>query len=219
MTRSVLNLTAEDLRAMKERYRAHFINSLSGFKSANLLGTTDLQGNLNLAIVSSVIHLGANPPLMGMVTRPRTVERHSVENLIATGYYTLNHVHPDILEAAHQSSARYPRGTSEFEATGLTPYFGQELSAPYVAESRLSIGLKFCESKLIEQNNTEFIIGEIVEVRLSKHALREDGFVDLEALSSVTISGLDSYHLTQSLGRYRYAKPNEPLRRLTDPSD
>lgn len=203
-----LNFSAEDLAAMESRYRAHFINSLAGFKSANLVGTVDTKGQNNLAIVSSVIHLGASPPLMGMITRPRSVERHSVENLIETGFYTLNQVNTDIVEAAHQTSARYPRGNSEFEATGLTPVYGSAHPAPYVAESRLSVGLKLREHKLIELNNTEFIIGEIIEVWLDSKALQRDGFVDLEALGSVAISGLDSYHQTQRVGRLSYAKPD-----------
>lgn len=203
-----LNFSATDLDAMESRYRAHFINSLAGFKSANLVGSVDAKGRNNLAIVSSVIHLGASPPLMGMVTRPRSVERHTVDNLIETGFYTLNQVNSEIVEAAHQTSARYPRGDSEFEATGLTPVYGSVHPAPYVAESRLSVGLKLRERKLIELNNTEFIIGEIIEVWLDSEALQSDGFVDLEILGSVTISGLDSYHRTQSMGRLSYAKPD-----------
>lgn len=204
---SRLNFFAIDLEAMESRYRAHFINSLAGFKSANLVGSIDAKGRNNLAIVSSVIHLGASPPLMGMVARPRNVERHTLENLIQTGFYTLNQVNSDIVEAAHQTSARYPRGNSEFHATGLTPVYGSVHPAPYVAESRLSIGLQLRERKPIELNNIEFIIGEILEVWLDSEALQADGFVDLELLGSVAIAGLDSYHRTQRIARLSYAKP------------
>lgn len=34
-----------------------------------------------------------------------------------------------------------------------------------------------------------------------------DGYVDIESLDLVTISGLDSYHSTQRLHRLSYAKP------------
>lgn len=155
-----------------------------------------------------------------MVTRPRTVERHSVDNLLSQSYYTLNHVNADIMKAAHQTSARYPRGESEFNATGLTPYFTDIQPAPYVAESHLSLGLELRERKLIELNDTEFIIGDIVEVRLNGEAIREDGYVDIEALGSLTISGLDRYHTTQRQERMAYAKPDvapNPLN-LTDES-
>ena len=67
----------------------YFINSLSGYKSANLVGTADHQGRHNLAIVSSVVHLGAQPPLVGMIMRPDVVERHTLANIRETGWYTL----------------------------------------------------------------------------------------------------------------------------------
>lgn len=97
----------EAIVAMEKRYRATFVNSLSGFKSANLLGTSDTNQQTNLCIVSSVFHLGANPALMGVIIRPDTVPRDTLENIRATGFYTLNHVQKEMIVAAHQTSARY----------------------------------------------------------------------------------------------------------------
>ncbi|WP_353956981.1 hypothetical protein [uncultured Idiomarina sp.] len=48
-----------DLAQMKDRERARFVNCLSGFKSANVIGTRDRHQQDNLAIVSSVVHLGS----------------------------------------------------------------------------------------------------------------------------------------------------------------
>ena len=47
---------------MEDRKRIALINSLSGFKSLNLIGTINNQGQTNLAIFNSVVHIGANPP-------------------------------------------------------------------------------------------------------------------------------------------------------------
>jgi len=47
------------IEAMGHLYRVAFINSLPGFKSANLLGTVDNNGQTNLSIVSSCIHIGS----------------------------------------------------------------------------------------------------------------------------------------------------------------
>lgn len=214
MTRKIKAVSRSYIDTMEPGFRAQFINSLSGFKSVNLVGTCDAQGRENLAIVSSVVHLGANPPLMAMVTRPRSVERHTVENLMATSFFTLNHVSSAFVEAAHQTSARYARDQSEFAQVGLTPWYSEAFPAPYVAESALRIGLRWRESKLIELNDTELIIGEIDEVHLDSMAWREDGSVDIEALGSVALSGLDSYHTTQRLRRLAYAKPGLPPRPL-----
>jgi len=70
-----MKFSKDEIDNLEQRERVLFINSLSGFKSANLVGTANTQKQSNLAIVSSVVHLGANPPLLSMVMRPRSVPR------------------------------------------------------------------------------------------------------------------------------------------------
>ncbi len=201
-----MHFSKDRIAALEKHTRTHFINSLSGFKSANLIGTQDEQGNTNLAIVSSVIHLGAHPPLVGMIMRPHSVPRHTFENILQTGVYTINQVNKSIYKQAHQTSARYDKDESEFEETGLTPEYLNEFSAPFVKESRLKYSVKFVESKHLEINGTELVIGEIVDVYLDETALQSDGFLDLQAIDTVAVTGLDSYHTANKLTRLPYAK-------------
>jgi flavin reductase (DIM6/NTAB) family NADH-FMN oxidoreductase RutF len=210
-----MKLNRPDLDALPDRQRAAFINCLSGYKSANLIGTISRTGQSNLAIVSSVVHLGANPPLLAFINRPPSVDRHTLEYLTDTGYFTINHVHTDMVEAAHQTSARYERDVSEFAAVGLTAEFGSLHPAPYVAESRLRIGLAVRETRPIELNGTVMVIGEIIEILMPDDALREDGFVDLARMDTVTIGGLDGYYRVEPLLRLDYAKPDRPPRKLS----
>ena len=70
-----MKLNAENIAAMASRERAAFVNSLSGFKAANLVGTADSQGRTNLAIMSSAVHLGSHPPLLALVIRPGVLSR------------------------------------------------------------------------------------------------------------------------------------------------
>lgn len=209
-----MKLQRVELQGMEERRRAAFVNCLSGYKSANLIGTIGPQGQTNLAMVSSVFHLGANPPLLAFISRPPSTERHTLEYLQHSGYFTINHVHSGIVEAAHQTSARYSREESEFDAVGLTVQHSELQPAPYVAESHIKIGLALRESKPIELNGTVMVIGEIVEVLLPDKALTADGFVDLAQMSTVTVAGLDGYYQPEPLFRLSYAKPDQPLRRL-----
>lgn len=201
-----MHFTKARITALEKHTRTHFINSLSGFKSANLIGTQDSQGNTNLSIVSSVIHLGAHPPLIGMIIRPHSVPRHTLENILATGVYTINHVNSAIYQQAHQTSARYDKNESEFAATGLTPEYLNEFSAPFVQQSRLKYAVKYIEHQHLAVNGTELVIGEIMDVYLDEAALQSDGFLDLQAIDTVAISGLDSYHSTNKLMRLPYAK-------------
>jgi flavin reductase (DIM6/NTAB) family NADH-FMN oxidoreductase RutF len=188
---------------------------LTGFKSANLVGSIDQQGHPNLAIVSSVVHIGSNPPLIGFINRPNSVERHTLENILATKAFTLNSIDEDIAALAHQTSARYPKNQSEFSAVGLTPYIDSDFIAPFVLESGLKIALKLKEHHIIEANNTELVIGEVEQVRVPSCAIQPDGYLDVESMDLVTISGLDSYHVTQRLYRLDYAKPDKALKPLT----
>ncbi len=200
-----------DLDDMEKRYRARLINSLSGFKSANLVGTADKDGNLNLSIVSSVFHIGANPPLMGMISRPHSVSRDTLENILVTEQFTLNHVDEKHYMAAHQTSARYGRERNEFEETGLTAAFSDGFEAPHVAESPLSIGLRLVETQTLAVNQTVMVIGEVVWFRVAESAVQTDGYIDIESLGTVAVSGLDSYHTTHRLNRLSYAKPDAEL--------
>ncbi|REL25144.1 flavin oxidoreductase [Thalassotalea euphylliae] len=205
----------DELDNLEHRYRTRLINSLSGFKSANLIGSQDVDGQLNLAIVSSVVHLGANPPLIGLVMRPNSVPRHTFANITETGLFTINQVSAEFWQAAHQTSARYAQEQSEFDVVGLTPEFLNDFDAPFVAESQLKYGVKLIEVKPIEVNNTEFVIGEIMQIHVGESAVRADGYVDIESIETVAISGLDSYHVTNRLSRLSYAKPDKPVSSLT----
>ena len=195
------------LMEMEQRKRAQFINSISGFRSVALIGTRDTKGQTNLAIFSSIVHIGSNPPLLSFIMRPDSVERHTLTNIMETGFYTINHINADMYEKAHQTSARYPKNVSEFEATGLTPLFKNDFVAPFVAESHIQIGMEFKERLDISINQTSMIIGEIKFVHYPTNCLLDDGFIDIEKAGSITSAGLDSYHTTQVLKRLEYAKP------------
>jgi flavin reductase (DIM6/NTAB) family NADH-FMN oxidoreductase RutF len=194
--------------SLDKNKRVHLINSLGGFKSVSLVGTSDLEGNTNLAIFSSIFHIGANPPLIGLIFRPSPPERNTFNNIINTGYFTLNHINESIYKKAHQTSARYDQDVSEFEKTGLTPEFKDHFFAPYVSESKIQLGVEFKEKIDISVNNTTLIIGEIIHIYIPEDIINEDGFVDIEKANTITCSGLDSYHKTVQLDRLSYAKPN-----------
>lgn len=207
-------INTEKIQAMDKRKRAAFVNSLSGFKSANLVGTADATGHTNLAIMSSVVHLGSHPPLLALVVRPGGEERHTLANILATGCYSLNHVTSALVEAAHQTAARYPREVSEFEATGLTPQWQAGFGAPLVAQASLKLGLALREHQELRINGTHLVIGEVVLVDVPEHCVMPDGAVDLTVAGSVAISGLDSYHDPRAIKRMAYAKPWLAPRRL-----
>ncbi|GAB3223321.1 flavin reductase [Hymenobacter seoulensis] len=208
------HFTAADVANLEKVYRLNLINAVTGFKSANLLGTYNAEGQTNLAIISSVVHLGSNPALLGLVMRPPSVPRHSYDNIRATGYYTLNHVHAGIMKQAHLTSANFAREVSEFEACGLTPAYHDGFLAPYVQESKLRLGLKLVQEVPIEVNGTVLFIGSVEHLYLPEGVVRTDGSLDLAGAETVCLSGLDTYYTATPVGRYGYARPNQPLPEL-----
>lgn len=201
------HLTLEQIQALEKRKRSNLMNYLSGFKSANLVGTISETDQHNLAVFNSVVHIGANPPYLGFILRPHTVPRHTYENIKATGYYTINHITQSIYTKAHQTSAKYDESVSEFEAVGLTAVFRGNFKAPYVQESPIQLGLQFEEAHQIKCNDTILVIGKVLEVWLPDESVAEDGYINLSEHGVMTISGLDAYHTTKKIARLAYARP------------
>jgi flavin reductase (DIM6/NTAB) family NADH-FMN oxidoreductase RutF len=191
------------------------INSLSGFKSANLIGTCSKDKANNLAIFSSVVHLGSSPALVGFITRPDTVERHTLNNIKCSQRYTINQVNKSFWREAHQTSARYEADECEFKKTGLTAEYIDNINAPFVKESRLKYALALKEIVPIELNGTLLVIGEVTDIFCDEQAIKADGYLDLESLNTVAITGLDSYHTGSRLSRVSYAKPGCALQDLS----
>ena len=200
-------IAKETIQSWERFYRGNFVNSLSGFKSASLIATINAEGIPNLAIFSNIVHLGADPALIGFVNRPLEAAPHTFANIEATGLYTINHIHPDFVVQAHQTSAKYASGVNEFASVGLHEEYVNNFSVPFVQESKCAYAMKLVEIIPIKHNNTFFVIGELQLVRIEGSIIADDGFIKLEKIESLTSLGIDAYYNTDAIGRYSYAKP------------
>ena len=198
----------DQMMKMDKLERIHFINTLGGFKSIALVGSKNQESLTNLAIFDSIVHIGSNPPLFGIIFRPGVVERHTLENILNTGFYTINHINEEIYKQAHQTSARYSRNISEFDETNLTEEYKNNFLAPFVLESNVQLAMEFVEKININSNNTILIIGKVKDVYFPEKYLHKDGFLDIEKAETLTCSGLDSYHKTIRISRLNHAKTN-----------
>lgn len=210
----MLHFNSKDFGTWERFYRANLLNSLSGFKATHLVGTVNNAGLPNLSLFHNVVHLGADPALIGMVSRPRAAAPHTIANIEITKQWSLNSVQPEILEQAHQCSAKYLDGVNEFEATGLTAEWKNGCRVPLVKESALQYALSLVEIIPIRHNNTFFVIGNIEQVWIREDLLTEDGFLALEKANIITSTGLDAYYTTLRVARYTYAKPGEPIQKI-----
>ena len=197
----------KDMQGFNKIFRINLMNSLSDYKPANLIGTISKEGIENVAIFSSVVHLGSNPPLLGFIVRPTVVPRNTYTNIKSTKYFTINHIAEPMIKDAHHTSAKYDESISEFDVTNLTSNYIDSFKAPFVAESPVNIGLKYVEEYFISANNTILVVGEIMFFNVKDRLLQEDGFLNLSKGSVATINGLDGYAVPNLHLRETYQRP------------
>ena len=206
----MIHYSRNDIDQMDKIFRLNLINSCTGFKSANLLGTKSLNGVSNVAVFSSITHLGSSPPLIGFILRPTTVPRDTYRNIKDTGVFTANHIYSDIIEDAHHTSAKYPDEVSEFTKTGLEEEFLGDFPAPFVKGAKIRLGCRFLNEYEIKENNTLLLVSAIEHVFIADQDIQqEDGWLKLENANTVAINGLDGYATTSLLDRYAYARPKK----------
>ena len=202
-----MHLTRADITDLDKVKRLNLINAVSGIKPANLIGTISDDGHLNVAIFSSVVHLGSNPALFGFVVRPTgEVPRNTYENIIQNGYYTINSVPRHIIKKAHYTSAKFEKETSEFERCKLTPEFIDDFKAPFVAESPVKIGLQMEEEISIQLNGTKLIIGSVAHLIIPDELVAENGYVNLPGGDLVGIGGLNTYYGFEEIDQFPYVR-------------
>lgn len=199
------HFTSESLMDMDSFFRRNLINCLSGYKSLNLIATKNKKGATNVALFSQVFHIGAAPPSVGILFRPHTVKRDTLENILETNHFTLNHVTPSFYKKAHWTAAKWE--ASEFDETGLVEEVKDDFFAPFVKGSPLQLGCTLVETQTLQVNQTVLVIGSIDHIYVEEKGLRKDGSLDLNVLETVTVTGLDEYHIGKKLARLAYPKP------------
>jgi flavin reductase (DIM6/NTAB) family NADH-FMN oxidoreductase RutF len=201
----------QEIQSWDRFYRGNFINCLSGFKSATLVGTINEQRQPNLSIFSNIVHIGADPALIGFINRPKAAAPHTLQNIEATGCFSMNHINSSIVASAHQCSAKYDADINEFEATGLTMSYHNNHFIPFVAESHIQYAMELVNIVPIPQNGTFLVIGAVKEVWIHQEQIvQPDGFLAIEQAGSICSLGIDGYYTCNLINRYAYAKPNEP---------
>ena len=197
----------EDIKAFSKIYRLNMINSVTGYKSANMIGTKSNSGRENVAIFSSITHLGSDPALLHFTLRPNTVPRDTYKNIKENKVFTVNHVSMPQIEEAHHTSAKYDENISEFDQTLLEPEYKLNWHAPFVKGAPVALGCRYLNEYEITENGCIIIIAAIEHIFVEDELLQKDGWVKLESGEVVAINGLDGYVLPQLQKRLEYARP------------
>ena len=203
----MLHYSRTDIDQMDKIFRLNLINSCTGYKSANLIGTQSAEGKTNLAVFSSITHLGSNPPLIGFVLRPTTVPRDSYRNIKSSSFFTVNHIHHSTVADAHHTSAKYPEDVSEFSKTDFEAEYLDDFEAPFVKNAKVRLACRFLNEYPIKENNTLLLVSDILAIHIEDGIMESDGWLNLQQAGSVTINGLDGYAKAELIERFPYAKP------------
>lgn len=189
--------------------KINLVNSGTGYKSANLIGTKSEDGVTNLAIFSSVTHFGSSPAIYGFVLRPTTVRRNTYDNIKASGVFTLNPVFEERIADAHHTSAKYPTEISEFDKTKFEEEYKDDCYAPFVKGAPLQIRMKFLEEIPIKANGTILVLATVEKIYVREEMLTEDYFIDLSKGNIATVTGLDGYAVPPAIERFSYQRPKK----------
>ncbi len=205
----MLHYSQEDILGMPSLVRRALVNGIGGVKPLNLISTISKQGQHNLAVFNSIVHIGSNPPMLGFILRPTTVERHTYDNMLSTKYFTVNQVNTSIFKSAHQTAANYVESISEFEAADLTPEIIEHYEVPFVKESKIKLGCAYKNEYFIKENGCRLIIADILDIYAEDEIIESNGFVNHEKAETAGAIGLDAYLSVSLLDRLSYARPNE----------
>lgn len=198
---------AHEIANLDSKFKLNLINNIGGIKPGNLIGTKSSNGDTNLAIFFSIMHLQSDPPLLGLMLRPHdVVRRDSWENIKETGFFTVNGISENMVERAHFTSAKIDSKISEFDCCGFDEQYLDDFPAPFVKESLVKIGVKYLDNQYIKLSKTTLVIGQIELIFLPDNALNFKGYVDFERLNAVGIGGLNSYYSVAKIADYPYAR-------------
>lgn len=204
-----MNLNKSEIENLERKFRLNLINSITGVKPANLIGTKNKNGQENVAVFSSVVHLGSNPAQLGFILRPQhSRETDTFKNIKETEVYTINHIPEKLIKNAHYTSAKVSTEISEFEKMNIQKEYLNDFFAPFVKESPVKIGMKLLS--IIELPNAcKFVIGNVETLILNDILTNDLGQIDLETAKSVGISGLNTYYSLTKLDTFPYVRENE----------
>lgn len=208
----MIALATKELEKLEKVERLNLINSCTGYKSANLLATKSVDGLSNVAIFSSITHLGSSPAMIGFIIRPTTVPRDTYKNIKETGHFTVNHITADMIADAHHTSANYDDTVSEFDKTKLEEEYKDEITVPFVKDSPVQLYCRYLNEYHIKENNTIHIIASIEKLFFEEKLRHKDGWLQIDKGNVIALNGLDGYCLPKLVDRFEYARKDTPTK-------
>jgi len=147
------------------------------------VSTIDKDGNANLAPYSFFNAFSSNPPILVFSSNRRVADnttKDTLANVRETGEAVINAVNYNIVRQMAVASVQFPKGTNEFEKSGLTP-IPSDLVKPYrVKESPIHMECKVKDVITLGDKGGagHLILCEMLRMHIDENVLDERGRID-----------------------------------------
>ncbi|QZE14013.1 flavin reductase family protein [Halosquirtibacter laminarini] len=157
--------------------------------------------NYNLITISWTGTVCTNPPMVYISVRP---ERHSYDLIKESGEFVINLTTKSMAKETDWCGVKSGKDFNKFKETGLTPIAGEQVKAPIVKESPISIECKVKE--IVSLGSHDMFIADVVNVVADEAYLDpETGSFDLSKAEPIAYSHGHYFALGEGLGRFGHS--------------
>ncbi len=178
------------------------------------VSTVSPQGVTNAAPFSFFTALNAQPPLLAFsVISPGGEEKDTLRNIRATRDFVINIVSADLADAMNTASGDFAAEVSEIELANLTARPSVKVSAPWIAESPVSMECRLTQIIEIAESYVSIIMGQAVLFH-TRDGIYQEGRLDEMQVRAIGALGTNSYcHSDKTFGLVRPSiRPSGPSR-------
>lgn len=168
---------------------------------AVLLGCGKSEGyDANLITVAWCGIINSEPPMLSVSIRK---ERYSHAIISETGEFSCNVPLAEHAKAVDYCGVVSGRKIDKFKACKFTALDGEKISAPTVAECPLTLECKV--AKVIELGSHDLFLANIVNVRVSKDFIDDNGHFNFDAKGLLAYCHGAYYDLGKKLGTFGFS--------------
>ncbi len=165
---------------------------------AVLVSCGETEDEYNMLTIAWVGTVCTNPAMCYISVRP---ERHSYPIIRRTGEFVINLTNEALARATDWCGVKSGKDFNKFTEMGLTAVRGEQVSAPIIAESPLSIECKVRD--IIPLGSHDMFLAEVVNIQADEQYLDpETGTFDLAKAKLITYSHGHYYKLGEEIGRF-----------------
>ncbi len=158
------------------------------------------KGRTNIITVAWAGTVCTNPPMLSISVRPSRCSYHMIEE---TGEFVVNLTTRALVRACDYCGVVSGRDVDKFQQTKLTPFYMEQVRAPGIAESPVSLACRV-RSKAELGSHTMFV-ADVVSVAAEDAYMDENGRFRINETGLVMYSHGEYFAMGDSLGKFGFS--------------